>query len=157
MWEILNHPVYGKYIIGILSAFTFYMLLKLIGITNKKYKSLWLYYKDGREKLITKMVIKRGFLEMYKIQFLMRGFYALFFLGFLIIYTGISEASIPLGFRAFTTIFSLTSFLISIIDLLLHYRILRKVYIIIIALEGDTYEKNKEKHQMIKEILDNKE
>lgn len=62
----LLQTVTGSIILGALGSFLFWSILNLIGKTNKRVKSLWIFYKEGRKKLFNTLIENDLEFEWYK-------------------------------------------------------------------------------------------
>ncbi|RRQ48707.1 hypothetical protein DZC72_13590 [Maribacter algicola] len=58
-WQIIEksllNSVWGVILLGALGSFLFWGILNLVGRANKGVKNLWIFYREGREKLFFKL------------------------------------------------------------------------------------------------------
>jgi hypothetical protein len=51
-----KYPIWSAIILGAIGSILGVMLLNIIGRTNKGIKNLWIWYKEGRERLLREMI-----------------------------------------------------------------------------------------------------
>jgi hypothetical protein len=91
--EQLVNTVWGIIILStfssILSALLIYILLNIYGRSNKKIKSLWIYYKKGNQLIIKSITNNNNSLKFYLFVTFIYAFLSLFILIISLAFSGI--------------------------------------------------------------------